>query len=421
MKPHELAFQQGLEILDPTPAQLERGLELHRSLTVCEGYGFLPKVLTPELKESIGHLNERELAWPEWKRKARVRRVTGPARDAQGAREFFDVIRHSGVDCLVQSVNYMGDSIDDAVPILAAYRHLCNTFKDHLLQATCVEDIDRAKAAGQTAVFYSLTGLPTAGAGSMADPDGMLDWVDVWYHLGVRFMHLGYNRRSLFADGCLEANDGGLSDLGRELVLRMHRVGMVVDIPHSSRKTTFDVAAIAQKPVLISHAGCTAINDHRRCKTDEELKAIAGTGGYVGILATSGFLGHQRDLNTLLRHLEHAIKVIGPEHVTVGTDVGYGQAWPKELPAPRSRLAINPLGRNPDAPATPSAPPSEAAQASLAWSNWPLITVGLVKLGLSDDAIAQILGGNLRRVLRACQPDCERAVQAAMMDDGKGV
>lgn len=411
----EANWEQGLHFLQPSASQLEHGLELHRQLMVCENYGFLPKVLTPELEDSISKLSKRELSWPDWKRKGRVRRVTTPTRDIQGAKDFFSIVKHSGVDCLVQSVNFMGESLDDAVPILAAYRHLCNVFKDHLLQATCVDDIARAKAQGQTAVFFSLTGFPTAGAGSMCDLDGMLDWVDVWYHLGVRFMHLGYNRRNAFADGCLESSDGGLSDLGGELVRRMQRTGIVVDIPHSSQKTTFDVAAITEKPVLISHAGCAAIHPHRRCKTDEEIKAIADTGGYTGIFAVPGFLGDNPNITTLLRHLDHAIRLVGPDHVAVGTDVGHGQNWPSELPAPASRLQINPLGRNPDAGKTPSILVTAEGRASLAWSNWPLITVGLVKMGVSDDDIVKILGGNLRRVLRACQPEAERFSQQALL------
>jgi len=407
------AFSQGIRILNPSAGELERGLALHRQLAVCENYGFLPKVRTAELEQSLGALVDRGLGWPEWKRKARVRRVTAAARDAGGAREFFQLVEESGISCLVQSVNFMGESLDDAILILAAYRHLCNTFKDRLLQATCAEDIDRAKAAGQTGMFFSLTGFPLTGAGGLADLDGLLDWVDVWYHLGVRFMHLGYNRRNAFADGCLEVNDGGLSDLGAALVRRMNATGMVVDIPHSSTRTTFDTVKVATKPVLASHIGCASVYRHRRCKTDEELKAIADTGGYVGIFSVPGFLGPRADLNTLLDHIQHALQVVGPDHVAVGTDVGYGQSWPEGLPAIPARHALNPLGKNPDPPVSPAPEPYPEGRASLAWTNWPLITVGLVKLGLSDDAIARMLGGNLKRVLRACQPEGERAALAA--------
>jgi membrane dipeptidase len=400
-------WQCGLEILKPSQSELDKGLMLHRELAVCENYGFLPKVYTSRLGEKIGELQARGMGWPQWKRKSRAQRVTAATRDAQGCADFFEVLKRSGICSMIQSVNYMGESLDDAIVVMASYRHLCNVFKDRVFQATCAEDIDRAKATGSTGLFFSLTGLPFGGAGSMADLDGLLDWVDVWYHMGIRFMHLGYNRRNQFADGCLEVRDGGLSDLGREYVKRMNKVGIVVDAPHSSPNSVFDAAAVTSRPILASHIGCSSIFDHPRCKSDAEIKAIADTGGYVGIVSMPGFLGPDADLNLLLRHIEHAVKVVGADHVAIGTDLGYGQSWPKEMPPNPDRSKVSPLGKNPRPSAVPIRNSDPVRKASLAWTNWPLITVGLVRMGLSDDDIAKLLGGNLRRVLRACRPDDE--------------
>ncbi len=406
----EVFWKQGLAVLKPTEAELERGLALHRELGVWENYGFLPKVYTPRLQEEVDGLALRGLSQVEWKRLSRTFRVSLPTRDAAAGEAFFSILRHAGVAGLIQSVNYMGETVEDAVAILAAYRQLCNAFKDRLLQVTCAEDMDAARAAGQVGVVFSLTGFPTAGAGSLSDPEALLDWVKVWYDLGVRLMHLGYNRRNWFAEGCTEANDGGVSDFGRELICRMNRVGVVVDVPHSSRQTVLDAARMSSRPVVATHIGCAAVHGHPRCKGDEEIKAIAESGGYVGICAVPGFLGPDADLNALLRHVAHALRVVGPEHVAVGTDRGFGQVRPpsiRDYPGGCKR-SIDPMGWS-DAtrPGADAAPPDPVRRGSLEWSNWPLITVGLVQMGLKDEAIAQLLGGNLRRVLRACRPEAE--------------
>jgi membrane dipeptidase len=400
-------WQQGLEVLQPTATQLERGLELHRNLPVCENYGFLPKVYTPQLKDAIEALNARNLAWPEWKRKSRTFRVVTPLDNPEATQEFEAVLNRAGVAAMIQSVNYMGESLDDAMMIMAAYRRLCLEMPRRVFQATQAEDITEAKKTGRTAIFFSLTGLPTAGAGSMGDLDGLLDWVQVWYNMGVRFMHLGYNRRNAFADGCLEVHDGGLSDLGSELIARMNRAGIIVDVPHSSKNSTLQAAQVSSKPITASHIGCVEVNDHPRCKTDEEIKAIAATGGYVGIFGVPGFLGGTSNINMVLRHVEHAVKVVGAGHVAIGTDLGYGQDWPKEIEGQKSLARVNPMGKNqrPSKPAASIDPVQQAlGRASLAWTNWPLLTVGLVKMGLKDDEIEKILGGNLQRLLRDNQP-----------------
>ncbi len=400
-------WQQGLQVLQPNAVELERGLELHRALPVCENYGFLPKVYTPQLKEAIEALNARDLAWPEWKRKSRTWRVVTPLDNPEATQEFETVLERAGIAAMIQSVNFMGESLDDAMMIMAAYRRLCLEMPGRVFQATQAQEIKEAKETGRTAIFFSLTGLPTAGAGSMGDLDGLLDWVQVWFNMGVRFMHLGYNRRNAFADGCLEVHDGGLSDFGSELIARMNQAGIIVDVPHSSKNSTLQAAQISSKPITASHIGCVEVNDHPRCKTDEEIKAIADTGGYIGIFSVPGFLGPVPDINLVLKHVQHAVNVVGADHVAIGTDLGYGQDWPNEIEGQKSSASVNAMGKN-QRPAKP-VPPIDAAQqalgrASLAWTNWPLLTVGLVKMGLKDDEIEKILGGNLQRILRDNQP-----------------
>lgn len=414
----EQAWQRGLDVLGPTPLELERGLALHRALSVCDNYGFLPSVPTGQVSEFSNALLDRGAGIAEWKQKSWACRVTAPASNEEAAGEYFDALDHAGVCGTVQNISDIGESLEYAVMNIAAHRHLCNVFKERFFQATCAEDLESARATGRIGVLFSLTGLPIAGAGSMADPDALLDWLDVWYHMGIRFMHISYNRRNYFGEGCTELRDGGLSDFGAELIARMNKAGIIVDLPHSSFGTTCDAASISRKPVIATHAGCRAVHDHPRCKSDEELKAIAASGGYIGIFAEPSLLGPNADLNLLLKHVQHAVETVGAEHVAIGTDIAYRRNAPAGVrPHPGASAHILKVsGFRPEHLQHAS---RDHLGGSLTWTNWPLITVGLLRMGLRETEIEKILGGNLRRTLRACRPEGELEASRAARIRGR--
>ena len=144
--------------------------------------------------------------------------------------------------------------------------------------------------------------------------------------------------------------------------------------------------------------------DHPRCKTDEELKAIADTGGMIGIYGLGGMLGPDATIATVLDHLDYAKKVIGSEHVSIGTDNCYQTPWPDEIKGyPAKRNLSDRKGAWKKEHKTYSS--QEHIIGSLAWTNWPLFTVGMVMRGYRDDEISNILGKNLLRVLDANRPD----------------
>ena len=391
------AWNAGLEVLKPTAAELEHGLELHRSLTVCEHYGFLPSGWSNKAVEDHNKgLDGRSLS--DFGRRLTYLRTISMAETEQGREELVAALDQAGVHGMVVPINDYGEALVDAIQRVAAIQHLFHRFPDRLFGTGSVAGIEQAKARGATAVIFSLTGMPVFGAGDMLDPAQLLEWVDIWYSLGVRFMHLGYNRRNLFADGCTESNDGGLSELGRELVAALNRAGIVVDTPHSSRRALLEACAISKAPVISSHVGVSAVHDGPRCKSDDELKAIAETGGYVGIYSVPQLLGPNANIALMLRHLEHALKVVGPDHVVIGSDLGYGQPTPNGLKPPDGRWRRTAAGGwNRNKPLAPSS--EDHLQGSLAWTNRPLLTIGLLRLGLTEEEIAKIHFGNLRRVL----------------------
>ena len=398
------AWQRGLDVLKPTDAQLERGLELHAGLITCETFGFLPSAFTDELVKEWnelrdGHVGARELRW----RTGMLRGISA-ARDEQGADDFTTAIRASGLTCMVQTVAE-GKCREEDIKRMAMSLHNCRVFRKHMFQAGSTDEIRMAKEQGRTAVIWSCNGPPIVGR--LEDRDEELSWIQTWYNLGIRLMHLTYNRRNVIGDGCAEPANGGLSLLGRDLVKEMNRVGIIVDTPHSGKQTTLDAAAVSEKPIMASHTGAEAVLDHMRCKSDEEIKAIAGTGGLIGVYVLGNMLGPNATLNTMLDHMDHMAKLVGADHVSIGTDTCYQGDWPEAISGyPNARFDPQWWG-NWNKENHPLPPTDEAAAGSLAWTNWPLYTVGLVTRGYSDDDIEKIMGGNFMRVLDANRPDEE--------------
>ena len=184
---------------------------------------------------------------------------------------------------------------------------------DVLMKVTRSGDLDEAKKSGRLGLIYGFQdGTPLGES---------LERLDLFYDLGVRIIQFTYNLRNLVGDGCLEPGDAGLSLFGRKLIARMNDKHMLVDLSHCGRRTTLESIEISQQPVAITHAGCTAIADLPRNKTDEQLRKLADKGGVVGIylmpyLRTAG----QQMAEDVIQHIEHALKVCGEDHVGIGTD-----------------------------------------------------------------------------------------------------
>ena len=138
---------------------------------------------------------------------------------------------------------------------------------------------------------------------------------------GVRHMLLAYQVRNLAADGCAEPADGGLSLFGRRLVRKMNEVGMIVDVSHVGRQSSLDAIEYSEKPVIFSHSGVKAIHEHIRNIDDDQIRACADSGGVVGIVGIGAFLGDlHATAETVFRHVDHVVQLVGPDHVGIGTD-----------------------------------------------------------------------------------------------------
>jgi membrane dipeptidase len=197
--------------------------------------------------------------------------------------------------------------------MLEEARHLASV---HAADVAIVEtsgDLARAREQGLIALVLAIEG---------AEPVGHdLAMLDVLWRSGVRMASLTWNRRTMLADGVGEQDTGGrLTGLGVEAVAEMERLGMVLDVSHLSETGFWHVAEVAGAAFVASHSSCRALQDHPRNLTDDQIRAVAASGGFVGINAFGPFLHDEPDVGSYLDHIEHAVELVGADHVALGPD-----------------------------------------------------------------------------------------------------
>ena len=191
-------------------------------------------------------------------------------------------------------------------------------------------EIEAAKQHGQVGFFPTVEHLAIGNE---------LQRVDVLYNAGIRLAGLTYRRRNYIGDVHLERNDGGLSEFGIEVVQRMNELGMVVDLSHASFRTAMDAIEVSGAPVAFSHDGSYTLGLHQgggeyaagRQRKDEELVACARKGGIVGVTVQSSVVDSwqlsELSIERVLDHYDYMVKLLGTDHVAIGTDSGIGAAY----------------------------------------------------------------------------------------------
>lgn len=396
-------WERGVAVLQPSTAELEKGLALHREALVLDTFGFLPMGWNANATHDWNALVEDNVGADRFHFEGGLIRALSPTFDETSGAEFLEAIYVSGLNGMFHTAAE-GKSRDEDIKRLAASAHVCGWFGDRVAQVRRPDDIRRAWSSKTFGVAFSVNGPPCPGHLNFLEEE--IQWLPTWYQLGVRMMHLSYNRRNAVATGCAERNDGGLSELGYEFIRAMNRIGIIVDVPHSSELTSLQAAETSAKPIMASHVCCKALFDHMRNKSDRVLKAIADTGGLIGVTSRPAFLGPDSTVITLLDHLDHARKVIGEDHVAIGTDTAYIPPYaPEAKPRPKGAFSEKWWGAWYQQTKHSSTASEDHRYGSLAWTNWPLITVGMVMRGYKEETIRKILGQNLLRVLEANQPD----------------
>ena len=392
-----------LAMLKPSASQLDRGYRLHAESLVFESYGFAPRAALDGARFAAtvaSGASERELV--DLREEMSMTRW---ATDAGERKEFLDAMRAAGVTCIFQNTGEEGSDPLRLLKRLARFTHATDLAPDVCAKAGQPDDIVAAKRANRHCLYFTTNGVPLHQQWDNTRDE--LQHIRIFQELGVRMMHLTYNRRNPIGDGAGEPNDGGLSDFGHTVVAELNRLGVIADVSHSGWRTSLEAAKASRRPMVASHTTCAGLYKHFRGKPDDTIRAICDTGGLIGICCISRFLGANGDIVAFLDHIDYALKKFGGDHVAIGPDISYTS---RHDAAERKKVPSRPDGRQPLSGSGPrwehlwpvdNYVTKPQAALSIAWTNWPLFTVGLVQRGHNDDTIRKILGENALRVARA--------------------
>ena len=292
----------------------------------------------------------------------------------------WDAFRRSGVAAIQTSLD--NRNLAAALRDLAGWQARFDRHPGRLVKVVDGREFADAKRAGRIAVvlgFQNATML-----------DGDLRNLDTLHSLGTRCIQLTYNSRNLLGDGCTERTNAGLSDFGVAVVERMNALGIAVDLSHCGEQTSRDGIAVSRKPPAFTHTMCKAVYDHVRAKPDDLLRALADKGGVVGIATLGYFIGPTAEttFDDYLRHVDHAVKVAGVEHVGLASDYSIrgieATATRENWYEPRLKI-FKPSYRVRWPPWIKELDPPE---------RFRNIAGGLTRRGYTSDQIEKILGGN---------------------------
>jgi membrane dipeptidase len=255
-----------------------------------------------------------------------------------------------------------------------------------------VADIHRVHTEGKVGLVFGL---------EAATPiENELDRLDVLYGLGLRQIGIAYSDANALGCGLNESFDGGLSAFGRRAIQRMNALGLAIDVSHSSNRTGIETCEASERPVFMTHAGAKGVWDTPRMKSDDVLRAVAESGGVIGISAAPHTtLSHEHPRHTILSvmdHFRYCVDLVGIEHVAFGPDTLYGDHV--GLHTVFGHL----LKLGAAAPGGPAFDKVEYVDGlENPTENFGNICGWLVSEGFSDKEIAAVLGGNILRALES--------------------
>jgi len=289
--------------------------------------------------------------------------------------------RKAGVDVVTINIGDSHVPLDVLTRMAASIRHYVQSRPDEYVLGLGTDDLRAAKASGRLAVCLDVEGVHALG--------DQLSLVEFLYQIGVRWMLLVYNRRNLAGSGCHDPDDEGLTQLGRDMLREMDRVGMIKCCSHTGYRTAREILDQSQTPVIFSHSNARALCDHPRNVPDELIRACAATGGVIGINGVGLFLGDgEPTADAAVRHIDYVAQLVGAEHVALGLDYMFGGSA-VEQPGRESRELW---------------PPEWGYGAGMGFLGpeaIPDVAAGLTRLGYPRTAIGGILGENLVRVAQA--------------------
>ena len=296
-------------------------------------------------------------------------------------------LREGGVDAVHVTIAYH-ETFREMVLNLERWNRWFEQYPDLIFKGTCGDDVRLAQNSGRTAVFFGFQ-----NPSPIEDDIGL---VEICHQLGIRFMQLTYNNQSLLATGCYEEEDTGLTRMGRQVVAEMNRVGIVIDMSHSSDRSTFETIEQSSRPIAITHANPHWWHGGLRNKSDNVLSALTASGGMLGFSLYPHHLagGSGCPLESFCGMIEEAAGRYGADNLGIGSDLCQDQ--------PDSVVEWMRVGRW-----SKVIDYGEGSVANAGFPAMPLwfrdnrdfgnIRAGLLRTSLSEEDVDGIMGGNWQR------------------------
>jgi membrane dipeptidase len=189
-----------------------------------------------------------------------------------------------------------------------------------LLSVLKAEDFEKAKKD-------KLLGIVLACQDASILGSSLSNWelrLNSFYKYGLRVLQLTHNARTHWGDSFFEKRDGGVSLAGENLIESMNKLGMIVDLSHCSSQTVLDAVQMSKKPCAVTHAGCKALSQTKRNKSDDEIRALGKNGGFFGVFNMTVWLTNAptSNIDTIINHIDHVAQLIGADKVGFGSDGG---------------------------------------------------------------------------------------------------
>ena len=303
---------------------------------------------------------------------------------ANWSEKIFREMRAGEMDAVHVTIAYH-ENFRETVANVEAWNLLFEKHADLIMQGKTADDVRIAKETNRTAIIFGFQ-----NPSPIEDDIGL---VEIVHTLGARFMQLTYNNQSLLATGCYEAEDPGVTRMGREVIREMNRVGLVVDMSHSAERSTLEAAEISERPIVVTHANPHRWHPALRNKSDAVMKALAESGGMLGFSMYPHHLdgGGNCTLESFCTMIARTAEQMGVDHIALGSDLCQDQPdsvvewmrvgrWTKQIDYGEGSAA---------APGFPDMPEWFGGNAD--FSN---IESGLRAVGFDETDVHKVMGNN---------------------------
>ena len=298
--------------------------------------------------------------------------------------EVFKQMREANLTAVHVTICYH-ENFRQTIENIISWNKFIELHPDLLMLARNADDVRTAYKKNKTAIIF--------GFQNCSPIEENIGLIEVFHKLGVRFMQLSYNNQSLLATGCYEETDPGITRFGKQAIKEMNRVGLVIDVSHTSEKSSFDAIRYSERPIVISHANPTWWHESKRNKSNALIKEVTSNGGMIGFSIYPHHLknGTNCTLESFSTMIAHSAEKYGVNNLGIGSDLCQNQpdnvvewmrngTWSKEMDYGEGTKDFAGFPIQPE------------------WfkktSDFPNLLAGLKKVGFSKEEILQIMGLN---------------------------